>query len=183
MQNGNVDKTREDAFNSIGNSSSSLHCSSGPSLEEKLFSSCDLTVDKKAQVNFKSRQAMSELAPRAPVSVHFQSSSRAHNWAQCSDDLSAAFTVEKTPEPPTASPAPTAAEAQPHQASSASGESRALRVFHLSFKLGGAQLAAVLCLSCSINHKVLLHIILEDAFSNGALLFLFIYNHQCMHRF
>ncbi|XP_060799681.1 synergin gamma isoform X4 [Neoarius graeffei] len=101
--------------------SSSQSTFQGPSLEEKLFSSCDLTVDKKAQVNFKSRQAMSELAPRAPVSVHFQSSSRAHNWAQCSDDLSAAFTVEKTPEPPTASPAPTAAEAQPHQASSASG--------------------------------------------------------------
>ncbi|XP_060799683.1 synergin gamma isoform X6 [Neoarius graeffei] len=100
--------------------SSSQSTFQGPSLEEKLFSSCDLTVDKKAQVNFKSRQAMSELAPRAPVSVHFQSSSRAHNWAQCSDDLSAAFTVEKTPEPPTASPAPTAAEAQPHQASSAS---------------------------------------------------------------
>ncbi|XP_034166429.2 synergin gamma isoform X2 [Pangasianodon hypophthalmus] len=101
--------------------SSSQSTFQGPSLEEKLFSSCDLTADKKAQVNFKPCRAMSELAPRAQVSVRFQSSSRARNWAQCSDDLSATFTVEKTPEPPTASPAPTAAEAQPHQASSASG--------------------------------------------------------------
>lgn len=125
------DKTREDVFSSSGNSSSSLPCSSGPSLEEKLFSSCDLTADKKAQVNFKPCQAMSELGPRARVSVQFQSSCRARNWAQCSDDFSVAFTLEKIPEPPTTSPVPTAAEAQPHQASSACGESRAVCVLHI----------------------------------------------------
>ncbi|KAF4085879.1 hypothetical protein AMELA_G00100040 [Ameiurus melas] len=101
--------------------SSSQSTFQGPSLDEKLFSSCDLTADKKAQVTFKSCQVMSELAPRPQVSVRFQSSSKARNWAQSSDDLSAAFTVEKTPEPPAASPAPTAAEAQLHQSSSASG--------------------------------------------------------------
>ncbi|TSQ46647.1 Synergin gamma [Bagarius yarrelli] len=101
--------------------SSSKSAFQGPSLEEKLFSSCDLSADKKAQVNFKPCQAMSDLAPRATVTMHFQSSSRARNWAQYPDDLSVAFTLEKSPEPPTASPAPTAAEAQPHQASSASG--------------------------------------------------------------
>lgn len=131
MQRDITDKTRDDVFSSNDNTSGSLPYSSGPSLEEKLFSSCDLTTDKKAQVNFKPCQAMSELAPRTRVSVHFQSSSKARNWAQCSDDLSAAFTLEKTPEPPAASPAPTAAQAQPHQASSACGESRAVSVPHI----------------------------------------------------
>ncbi|XP_053502428.1 synergin gamma isoform X3 [Ictalurus furcatus] len=100
--------------------SSSQSTFQGPSLDEKLFSSCDLTADKKAQVNFKPCQVMSELAPRPQVSVRFQSSSKARNWAKSADDLSAAFTVEKTPEPPAASPAPTAAEAPLHQSSSAS---------------------------------------------------------------
>ncbi|KAM9468871.1 synergin gamma isoform 2-T2 [Clarias gariepinus] len=101
--------------------SSSQSTFQGPTLEEKLFSSCDLSVDKKAQVNFKPCQAMVELTPRSQVSVHFESSPRARNWAQYSDDISTAFTVEKTPEPPTASPAPTTAEAQPQPASNASG--------------------------------------------------------------
>ncbi|XP_046718354.1 synergin gamma isoform X3 [Silurus meridionalis] len=100
--------------------SSSQSTFQGPSLEEKLFSSCDLKADKRAQVNFKPNKALVELAPRAQVSVRFQSSLKARNWAQCSDDLSAAFMVEKTPEPPTASPAPKAAEAHPDQTSSAS---------------------------------------------------------------
>lgn len=124
-------KTREDAFSFNGNSSSSLPCSSGPSLEEKLFSSCDLTVDKKARVNFKPCQAMSGLVAKAQVSVQFQCSSRACDWVQYPDDLSADFTLVKTPEPPTASPAPTAAEAHSHQASSASGENRAVCVPHI----------------------------------------------------
>uniref|UniRef100_A0AAR2KNW0 EH domain-containing protein n=1 Tax=Pygocentrus nattereri TaxID=42514 RepID=A0AAR2KNW0_PYGNA len=92
----------------------------GPSLEEKLFSSCDLTGDKRAQVNFRPRQALSELTPKAQVSVQFHSSSRARNWAHSPDDLSAAFTVEMTPEPQSSSQPPAVAEDPPQQASSAS---------------------------------------------------------------
>ncbi|KAI4887282.1 hypothetical protein NFI96_021677 [Prochilodus magdalenae] len=100
--------------------SSSQSAFQGPSLEEKLFSSCDLTADKRAQVNFRPRQAMSELTTRAQVSVQYHSSSRARNWAHSPDDLSAAFTVEKTPEPQSASKPPPVAEAPPQQVSSAS---------------------------------------------------------------
>uniref|UniRef100_A0A3B4CD27 EH domain-containing protein n=1 Tax=Pygocentrus nattereri TaxID=42514 RepID=A0A3B4CD27_PYGNA len=101
--------------------SSSQSTFQGPSLEEKLFSSCDLTGDKRAQVNFRPRQALSELTPKAQVSVQFHSSSRARNWAHSPDDLSAAFTVEMTPEPQSSSQPPAVAEDPPQQASSASG--------------------------------------------------------------
>ncbi|XP_052323580.1 synergin gamma isoform X7 [Oncorhynchus keta] len=68
----------------------------GPSLEEKLFSSCDLTAEKKAQVSFKSQRT---LAPnRATVSAQFHSSTKARNWAEAPGDLSSAFTIE-TPQP------------------------------------------------------------------------------------
>uniref|UniRef100_A0A8C1V602 Synergin, gamma n=1 Tax=Cyprinus carpio TaxID=7962 RepID=A0A8C1V602_CYPCA len=47
----------------------------GPSLEEKMFTSCDLTADKKAQVSFKPHQALSELSPRVQVTAQFHSNS------------------------------------------------------------------------------------------------------------
>ncbi|XP_072546735.1 synergin gamma isoform X2 [Salminus brasiliensis] len=101
--------------------SSSQSAFQGPSLEEKLFSSCDLSADKKAQVSFRSRQALAEVAPRAQVSVQFHSSSKARNWASSPDDLSAAFTVETTPEPTSAPRPPPVAETPPKQVSNASG--------------------------------------------------------------
>nr|XP_046150181.1 synergin gamma-like isoform X5 [Oncorhynchus gorbuscha] len=77
----------------------------GPSLEEKLFSSCDLTAEKKAQVSFKSQRT---LAPnRATVSAQFHSSTKARNWAEAPGDLSSAFTIE-TPQPEAPALGPTA---------------------------------------------------------------------------
>ncbi|XP_026175385.1 synergin gamma isoform X3 [Mastacembelus armatus] len=89
----------------------------GPSLEEKLFSSCDLTADKTAQVTFKSKQSLTELGPRAKVSVQFQSSTKARNWAVAPEDLSSVFT-----EGPVSVPSipPSAADSSP-QTSSDSG--------------------------------------------------------------
>uniref|UniRef100_A0AAQ6A5P8 EH domain-containing protein n=1 Tax=Amphiprion ocellaris TaxID=80972 RepID=A0AAQ6A5P8_AMPOC len=59
----------------------------GPTLEEKLFSSCDLTADKTAQVSFKSKQSLAEMTPRLKVSAQFQPSTKARNWAAAPDDL------------------------------------------------------------------------------------------------
>uniref|UniRef100_A0A8C8EHR0 EH domain-containing protein n=1 Tax=Oncorhynchus tshawytscha TaxID=74940 RepID=A0A8C8EHR0_ONCTS len=82
----------------------------GPSLEEKLFSSCDLTAEKKAQVSFKSQRT---LAPyRATVSAQFHSSTKARNWAEAPGDLSSAFTIE-TPQPEAPAQGPTAPSPQP----------------------------------------------------------------------
>lgn len=91
---------------------SSSPTSLGPSLEEKLFSSCDLTANKKAHVSFKSQQPLAELGPRAKISAQFHSSDKARNWAwNPPGDLSSAFTIEMPPEspaPPPAAPTPTA---------------------------------------------------------------------------
>ncbi|XP_028276397.1 synergin gamma isoform X3 [Parambassis ranga] len=76
----------------------------GPSLEEKLFSSCDLTADKMAQVSFRSRQSLAEMTPRGKVSAQFQSSSKARNWTAAPEDLSSVFTEEKLPEAPVSAP-------------------------------------------------------------------------------
>ncbi|CDQ58995.1 unnamed protein product [Oncorhynchus mykiss] len=95
----------------------------GPSLEEKLFSSCDLTAEKKAQVSFKSQRT---LAPnRATVSAQFHSSTKARNWAEAPGDLISAFTIE-TPQPEAPALGPTApspaADPPPPQTSSDGGE-------------------------------------------------------------
>ncbi|XP_040901772.1 synergin gamma isoform X3 [Toxotes jaculatrix] len=84
----------------------------GPSLEEKLFSSCDLTADKTAQVSFKSKQSLAEIGPRTKVSAQFQSSTKARNWAAAPEDLSSVFTAEKLPEAPVSAPSvpPSAAD-------------------------------------------------------------------------
>uniref|UniRef100_A0A4W5LTV0 Synergin, gamma n=1 Tax=Hucho hucho TaxID=62062 RepID=A0A4W5LTV0_9TELE len=106
---------------STGNSSSPA-AFQGPSLEEKLFSSCDLTAEKKAQVSFKSQRT---LAPnRATVSAQFHSSTKARNWAEAPGDLSSAFTIEipqpEAPEPGPTAPSP-AADTPPPQTSSDAG--------------------------------------------------------------
>uniref|UniRef100_A0A3Q1GY70 Synergin, gamma n=1 Tax=Acanthochromis polyacanthus TaxID=80966 RepID=A0A3Q1GY70_9TELE len=76
----------------------------GPTLEEKLFSSCDLTADKMAQVSFKSKQSLAEMTPRVKVSAQFQPSTKARNWAAAPEDLSSAFTAENPPEAPVSAP-------------------------------------------------------------------------------
>lgn len=117
----------------------------GPSLEEKLFSSCDLTADKTAQVSFKSKQSLAEMTPRAKVSAQFQPSTKARNWAAATEDLSSVFVTEKPPEAPVPAPKlpPSAAGTSP-QTSSDSGE-RSTR--SLDF------IAAASLLLCSINKQ------------------------------
>lgn len=111
----------------------------GPSLEEKLFSSCDLTADKTAQVSFKSKQSLATMGPRAKVSTQFQSSTKSRNWAAASEDLSCVFVIETPPEAP-----PPAAETSP-QTSSDSGETSAyLLDFKASSSLSLSRFAAVL---------------------------------------
>uniref|UniRef100_A0A3B4AI02 EH domain-containing protein n=1 Tax=Periophthalmus magnuspinnatus TaxID=409849 RepID=A0A3B4AI02_9GOBI len=65
----------------------------GPSLEEKLFTSCDLTGDKMAQVSFKSKKSLAEMGPKNKVSAQFQSSTKARDWAAANEDLSSIFSV------------------------------------------------------------------------------------------
>ncbi|XP_042342912.1 synergin gamma [Plectropomus leopardus] len=91
----------------------------GPSLEEKLFSSCDLTADKTAQVNFKSKQSLVEMGPRTKVSAQFHSSTKARNWAVAPEDLSSVFIAEKLPEALVSAPSipPSAADSTPHTSS------------------------------------------------------------------
>lgn len=94
----------------------------GPSLEEKLFSSCDLTADKMAQVSFKSKQSLAKMGPRAKVSAQFQPSTKARNWTVASEDLSSVFTA-KLPEAPVPAPSvPSSAADSSPQTSSDSGE-------------------------------------------------------------
>uniref|UniRef100_A0A8C5DS43 EH domain-containing protein n=1 Tax=Gouania willdenowi TaxID=441366 RepID=A0A8C5DS43_GOUWI len=70
----------------------------GPSLEEKLFSSCDLSADKVTPLSFRSKQSLVKMAPKAKVSAQFQSSTKSRNWAAATEDLSSIFTNENTPE-------------------------------------------------------------------------------------
>ncbi|CAI5693278.1 unnamed protein product [Oreochromis niloticus] len=95
----------------------------GPSLEEKLFSSCDLTADKTAQVSFKSKQSLAEMTPRAKVSTQFQPSTKARNWAAATEDLSSVFVAEKPPEAPVPAPKlpPSAAGSSPQTSSDSAG--------------------------------------------------------------
>ncbi|XP_008287298.1 synergin gamma isoform X6 [Stegastes partitus] len=95
----------------------------GPTLEEKLFSSCDLTADKMAQVSFRSRQSMAEMTPRTKVSAQYQSSTKARNWAAAPEDLSSAFTAEKLPEAPVSAPThpPPATGSSPQTSSDSAG--------------------------------------------------------------
>lgn len=69
----------------------------GPSLEEKLFSSCDFTAEKVAQVHFKSRPSLDRMGPKTKVSVQFQTSNKSRNWALASEDLSSVFVIPRAP--------------------------------------------------------------------------------------
>ncbi|XP_076002675.1 synergin gamma isoform X2 [Genypterus blacodes] len=77
----------------------------GPSLEEKLFSSCDLTADKTAQFRFNSKRSLADMAPRTQVSAQFHSSTKARNWAEASADLSSVFAAKMKPEASHSAPA------------------------------------------------------------------------------
>ncbi|XP_041850129.1 synergin gamma isoform X3 [Melanotaenia boesemani] len=91
----------------------------GPSLEEKLFSSCDLTADKTAQVSFKSKQSLAQMAPRAKVSSQFQNSPKARNWGAAPEDLSSVFIPDNLHEAPAPAPNhPTSASGPSPQTSS-----------------------------------------------------------------
>lgn len=87
----------------------------GPSLEEKLFSSCDLTAGKTAHVNFKPRQTLTEMSPRARVSTQFQSSRKARNWATASGDVSleSVFVTERLAKASALKPAVASTAAKP----------------------------------------------------------------------
>ncbi|XP_058489251.1 synergin gamma isoform X2 [Solea solea] len=72
----------------------------GPSLEQKLFSSCDFSADMTAHVSFKSRRSLAEMGPRAKVATQFQPSTKSRNWAAAPKDLSSLFIQAKPPEAP-----------------------------------------------------------------------------------
>ncbi|XP_013879547.1 synergin gamma isoform X2 [Austrofundulus limnaeus] len=94
----------------------------GPSLEEKLFSSCDLTADKTAHVSFKSRQSLAQMAPRTKVSSQFHASPKARNWAAAAEDLSSTFDTKSLQEAPASRPGPPPPAAGPSaQSGSESG--------------------------------------------------------------
>ncbi|KAJ7995583.1 hypothetical protein DPEC_G00246090 [Dallia pectoralis] len=102
--------------------SSSQSAFEGPSLEEKMFSSCDLTAEKSAQVSFKTQKL--HAPKKVPVSAQYHSSTKARNWAEAPGDLSSAFTIQTPPDGPTQAPGPTApspAEPPPTQTSSDGG--------------------------------------------------------------
>uniref|UniRef100_A0A8C4ZLA6 Synergin, gamma n=1 Tax=Gadus morhua TaxID=8049 RepID=A0A8C4ZLA6_GADMO len=90
----------------------------GPSLEEKLFSSCDMSADKRAQVSFRAPAAQ---APRAKVSARFRPSATARDWAAASEDLSSVFTVASSPPEAPVPPAPSVAAAPSPQATGVGG--------------------------------------------------------------
>lgn len=119
----------------------------GPSLEEKLFSSCDLTADKTAQVSFKSKQSLAEMGPRAKVSTQFQSSTKSRNWAAAPEDLSSVFVTEKPPEAPLSAPSvPRSAADSSPQTSSESGERSACLLDFIAS-------SSLLCCAAVLTHK------------------------------
>ncbi|XP_074496033.1 synergin gamma isoform X4 [Sebastes fasciatus] len=97
----------------------------GPSLEQKLFSSCDFTADKTALVSFKSnkQKKMAAMGPRSKVSTQFHSSNKSRNWAVAPEDLSSVFVAEKLPEVPVSAPGapPSAAVSSPQTSSDSAG--------------------------------------------------------------
>ncbi|XP_072445887.1 synergin gamma isoform X2 [Chiloscyllium punctatum] len=78
--------------------------SQGPSLEEKMFASCDLSMPKQANVKFNQSQPLADIGSKASVSTQFQPSAKACNWAIQTENLAGVFTTDrpKDPEPETA---------------------------------------------------------------------------------
>uniref|UniRef100_A0A4W3ING1 Synergin gamma n=1 Tax=Callorhinchus milii TaxID=7868 RepID=A0A4W3ING1_CALMI len=74
---------------------------SGPSLEEKMFASCDLSAPKQAHVVFNKPQPQASIGCKASVSPQFQPSVKACNWAVQNENLRGVFAREtpKEPEP------------------------------------------------------------------------------------
>ncbi|XP_067866582.1 synergin gamma isoform X3 [Heterodontus francisci] len=79
--------------------------SQGPSLEEKMFASCDLSTPKKAHIKFNQSQPLAEIGSKAPVSTQFQSSAKACNWAIQTESLDGVFTADMPKDPEPESPA------------------------------------------------------------------------------
>uniref|UniRef100_A0A4W3IGM9 Synergin gamma n=1 Tax=Callorhinchus milii TaxID=7868 RepID=A0A4W3IGM9_CALMI len=75
--------------------------SQGPSLEEKMFASCDLSAPKQAHVVFNKPQPQASIGCKASVSPQFQPSVKACNWAVQNENLRGVFAREtpKEPEP------------------------------------------------------------------------------------
>ncbi|XP_064425061.1 synergin gamma isoform X2 [Latimeria chalumnae] len=73
----------------------------GPSLEEKLLASCDLSASKQSQVKFKTSLPLAEMGPRVLALPQFQPSTKARNWSAVNEHLSGIFASEspKAPEP------------------------------------------------------------------------------------
>ncbi|XP_042194394.1 synergin gamma isoform X1 [Callorhinchus milii] len=79
----------------------SAQSSQGPSLEEKMFASCDLSAPKQAHVVFNKPQPQASIGCKASVSPQFQPSVKACNWAVQNENLRGVFAREtpKEPEP------------------------------------------------------------------------------------
>ncbi|XP_038670324.1 synergin gamma isoform X1 [Scyliorhinus canicula] len=77
--------------------------SQGPSLEEKMFASCDLSMPKQAHIKFNQSRPLANIGPKASVSTQFQPSAKACNWAVQTANLGGVFTADmpKDPEPET----------------------------------------------------------------------------------
>uniref|UniRef100_UPI00398EA3FB synergin gamma isoform X2 n=1 Tax=Pristiophorus japonicus TaxID=55135 RepID=UPI00398EA3FB len=75
--------------------------SQGPSLEEKMFASCDLSMPKQAHIKFNQSQPLAHIGSKASVSTQFQPSAKACNWAIQTENLGGVFTADmpKDPEP------------------------------------------------------------------------------------
>ncbi|XP_031729325.1 synergin gamma isoform X3 [Anarrhichthys ocellatus] len=104
------------------NNSSQSTCQ-GPSLEEKLFSSCDFSAGRTAQVSFKSKPSLAKMGPGTKVSTQFHSSTKARDWAVAPQDLSSVFIAEKLPEVPGSAPGapPSAVDSSPQTGSDSAG--------------------------------------------------------------
>ncbi|XP_034405111.1 synergin gamma isoform X3 [Cyclopterus lumpus] len=95
----------------------------GPSLDEKLFSSCDFTADKTAQFSFKSKSILADMGPGTQVSTQFHSSTKARNWAAAPEDFGSIFIAEKLPEVSVSPPSvpPLAVYSSPQTSSDSAG--------------------------------------------------------------
>ncbi|XP_067864395.1 synergin gamma isoform X2 [Heptranchias perlo] len=79
--------------------------SQGPSLEEKMFASCDLSMPKQAHIKFNQSQPLARIGSKASVSTQFQPSAKACNWAIQTENLGGVFTADMPKDPEPESPA------------------------------------------------------------------------------
>lgn len=132
----------------------------GPSLEEKLFSSCDLTADKMAQISFKSKQSLDKMGPVAKVSTQFQSSSKSRNWAVAPQDLSSVFVIEKQPGAPVSAPiVPPSAADSSLPTGSDSGERRACLLDYIAA-------SSLPCFAAALTHRPVNAVVFSPSWRN-----------------